>query len=180
MPGVPMRSRRDTVMVLKVMALAPARSAPAATRRASSSMCILHGVKLLHVEANAYWGLVEVASTKPTRAAWIGWAPALRHRPPSVNKRRVSMAGDFFGMPFSLRNAVAFDQVTVRAAQRLSLGTDTSPRAIFRIPGVQVDMHPRRFGHEKRFKNKRAENRTGKCRGCDIVQIGDLLESSSS
>ena len=66
MPGVPMEIPSDTVMVLKVMALAPARSAPAATRRASSSMCILHGVKLLHVEATPTWGLSKSASTKPT------------------------------------------------------------------------------------------------------------------
>ena len=56
----------DTVMVLKVIALAPAASTPAAAIRASSSMCILHGVKLLQVEAMPTCGFSKSASTKPT------------------------------------------------------------------------------------------------------------------
>jgi hypothetical protein len=56
----------DTVMVLKVIALAPAASAPPAARRASSSMCILQGVKLLHVDAMPTCGLSKSPSTKPT------------------------------------------------------------------------------------------------------------------
>jgi len=41
----------ETVMVLKVTAFAPCASTPSAAKRASSSMCMLHGVRLLQVEA---------------------------------------------------------------------------------------------------------------------------------
>jgi hypothetical protein len=56
----------ETVMVLKVIALAPARSAPPATSRANSSICILQGVRLLQVEATPTWGLSKSASRNPT------------------------------------------------------------------------------------------------------------------
>jgi hypothetical protein len=44
MPSVPIEMPSDTVIVLKMTAFAPAALAPAAARRASSSMCTLHGV----------------------------------------------------------------------------------------------------------------------------------------
>ncbi len=66
MPGVPMEMPSETVMVLKVIALAPAASAPPAARRASSSMCMLQGVRLLQVDAMPTCGLSKSASANPT------------------------------------------------------------------------------------------------------------------
>jgi hypothetical protein len=53
-------------MVLKVTAFAPAASTPAAASRASSSMCMLQGVRLLQVEATPTWGFAKSASLNPT------------------------------------------------------------------------------------------------------------------
>ena len=66
MPGVPIEMPSDTVMVLKVTALAPCASTPAAAKRASSSMCMLQGVRLLQVEAMPTCGFSKSASLNPT------------------------------------------------------------------------------------------------------------------
>src|ERR1019366_7288096 len=66
MPGVPMLMPSDTVIVPKMIDLPPAASAPDAASRASSSMCMLHGVTMLHVEATPTMGLAKSASAKPT------------------------------------------------------------------------------------------------------------------
>ncbi len=44
MPSEPIEMPSDTVMVLKITALAPAPSAPAAAALANWSMCMLQGV----------------------------------------------------------------------------------------------------------------------------------------
>ena len=46
-------------MVLKMMALPPARFAPASASRASWSMCMLHGVTMLQVEAMPMIGFLK-------------------------------------------------------------------------------------------------------------------------
>src|SRR4051812_43177252 len=56
----------DTVMVLKRTPLPPAASAPLTASRASSAICMLHGVTLAHVEAMPICGLLKSASWKPT------------------------------------------------------------------------------------------------------------------
>src|SRR5262245_41751957 len=56
----------DTVIVLNSTLFAPAASAPAPASRASTSMCMLHGVTMLHVDAIPTWGLAKSASLKPT------------------------------------------------------------------------------------------------------------------
>src|SRR5271163_3307502 len=66
MPGVPMLMPSDTVMVPKMMDFPPAASAPAAVSRASWSMCMLHGVTMLQVEAMPTMGFAKSASPKPT------------------------------------------------------------------------------------------------------------------
>src|SRR5665213_1225402 len=66
MPGVPMLIPSDTVIVPKMTALPPAASAAAAASRASSSMCMLHGVTMLQVDAIPTIGLPKSASVKPT------------------------------------------------------------------------------------------------------------------
>ena len=66
MPGVPMEMPSDTVMVLKMTLLAPASSAPMAAASASASMCMLHGVTMLHVEAMPTCGLPKSSDAKPT------------------------------------------------------------------------------------------------------------------
>src|ERR1700735_900832 len=113
MPGVPMEIPSDTVIVLKVTAFAPAPSAPPATSRASSSICILQGVKLLHVEATPTWGFSKSASLKPTARSidrlGVCFSPSTTRR----EWRRVSTAGDFLGMGASFRNAQALDQVAI-------------------------------------------------------------------
>ena len=51
MPSVPMEMPSETVMVPKMIGLAPAASTPAAASRARASMCMLHGVTIAQVEA---------------------------------------------------------------------------------------------------------------------------------
>ena len=46
----------EMVMVLKMMALPPASFAPVSASRASWSMCMLHGVTMLQVEAMPMMG----------------------------------------------------------------------------------------------------------------------------
>ena len=66
MPAVPMEMPSDTVIVLNSRLLPPAASAPCAASPASSSMCILHGVTMLQVDAIPTWGFVKSSSVKPT------------------------------------------------------------------------------------------------------------------
>src|ERR1700720_1732092 len=130
----------ETVIVLKVIALAPAPSAPLATKRASSSMCTLQGVKLLQVEATPIWGLSKSVSTNPTARSIDRLGACLAPSTTTREYRRESTFKDFFRILkslseySSLRNAEAFDQVPASAAQRLRLCTNGSAGAIFRIP----------------------------------------------
>ena len=66
MPGEPIEMPSDTVMVLNSTPLPPAASAPAAAARASTSMCMLQGVTLAHVEAMPICGRLKSASLNPT------------------------------------------------------------------------------------------------------------------
>jgi hypothetical protein len=50
-PCVPIEIPSEIVIVLKIVALPPAESTPKAASRASWSICMLHGVTMLHVEA---------------------------------------------------------------------------------------------------------------------------------
>ncbi len=56
----------DTVIVLNRTALPPAAFAPAAASSASSSMCMLQGVTMLHVDAMPTWLLPKSSSVNPT------------------------------------------------------------------------------------------------------------------
>src|SRR5271167_1916086 len=56
----------ETVIVPKMTALPPAASAPAAASRASLSMCMLHGVTMLHVDAMPTIGFPKSSSVNPT------------------------------------------------------------------------------------------------------------------
>ncbi len=60
MPSDPMEMPSETVMVLKMMALPPARLAPASASRANWSMCALQGVTMLQVEAMPMMRLLEI------------------------------------------------------------------------------------------------------------------------
>ena len=66
MPGVPFEIPSETVIVLNTMLFAPAASAPAAASRASASMCMLHGVSMLQVDAIPTCGFAKSSSVKPT------------------------------------------------------------------------------------------------------------------
>src|ERR1700727_561745 len=136
MPGVPMEMPSDTVMVLNVTAFAPAPSAPAATSRASSSICILQCVKLLHVDATPTCGFSKSASPKPTARSidrlGVCFSPSTTRR----EWRRVSTAADFFVICLSLRNAEALDQVAIDAAQPLRLPADSAAGAALGVPCV--------------------------------------------
>ena len=66
MPSVPLAMPSDMVMVLKISDLPPASSAPAADSSASWLMCMLHGVRLLHVDAMPIWGFLKSSSVNPT------------------------------------------------------------------------------------------------------------------
>ena len=56
----------ETVIVLNMTALDPTESAPRAADSASLSICILHGVTILHVEAIPTWGFLKSSDSKPT------------------------------------------------------------------------------------------------------------------
>src|SRR5271156_6691924 len=128
----------ETVMVLKVTGLAPAASTPAAAKRASSSMCILQGVRLLQVDAMPTCGFSKSASPKPTARSIARLGVCFTPSTTSREKRRLSMGADFTFMPISLLNPVALRQVAMGAAQGLRLGADAAPGAVFGIPGVQI------------------------------------------
>jgi hypothetical protein len=65
-PSVPIEMPSDTVMVLKMMALPPAALTPPSASRASWSMCILHGVTMLQVDAMPTMSLEKSSGLKPT------------------------------------------------------------------------------------------------------------------
>src|SRR5258708_10747149 len=56
-PSVPIEMPSETVMVSKMMALPPTAFAPASASRANWSICMLHGVTMLQVEAMPITGL---------------------------------------------------------------------------------------------------------------------------
>ena len=56
----------EIVMVMKIIAFPPALSIPRADSRASPSMCMLHGVTMLQVEATPMIDLVKSLSLNPT------------------------------------------------------------------------------------------------------------------
>ncbi len=56
MPSVPIEMPSEMVMVLKMIALPPASFAPFSASSASLSMCMLHGVTMLQVEAMPMMG----------------------------------------------------------------------------------------------------------------------------
>ena len=75
MPGVPMLMPSETVMVPKITPLPPAALVPASASTASLSICMLHGVTMLHSEAMPTTGFLKSASVKPTGRS-IERAPA--------------------------------------------------------------------------------------------------------
>src|ERR1700722_634226 len=66
MPSEPIEMPSETVMVLKMMALAPARFAPASASMANWSMWALQGVTMLQVEAMPMIGFLKSSALKPT------------------------------------------------------------------------------------------------------------------
>ncbi len=87
MPGVPFEMPSETVIVLNTTLFAPAASAPAAASRASASMCMLHGVSMLQVDAMPTCGFAKSSSLNPT-ARSIARAGALGA--PSTTTRELS------------------------------------------------------------------------------------------
>ena len=67
-PSVPMEMPSEMVMVLKITPLAPPVFTPASAWRASWSMCILHGVTMLQVEAMPICDFLKSSRVKPS--AW--------------------------------------------------------------------------------------------------------------
>ena len=84
MPAVPIEMPSETVMVLKSTLLPPAASTPAQASRASSPMCMLHGVTFAQVEATPICGRAKSASRKPVARsmarAGACWAPSSTRR----------------------------------------------------------------------------------------------------
>ena len=64
-PSVPIEMPSEIVMVLNTIALPPALFVPASATRANSSMCMLHGVTLLQVEATPMIGFSKSDFLKP-------------------------------------------------------------------------------------------------------------------
>src|SRR5258707_13170140 len=111
---------------------------------------------------------MKSASTKPTARSIARLGVCFRPSTTAREWRRVSTSEVFLRMPGSLRNAIALDQVPIDAAQRLRLGADASPRAIFGIPRIQIDVQPGRVGDET-LQEKRSEDGACERRGCNIV-----------
>ena len=65
---MPIEMPSETVMVLNSTLLPPAASTPAQLSRASSSMCMLQGVRFAQVEAMPICGLLEVRIAEADRA----------------------------------------------------------------------------------------------------------------
>ncbi len=65
-PSVPIEIPSEIVIVLNIIDLPPALSAPSEACRASWSICILHGVTILHVEAIPTIGLLKSSFLNPT------------------------------------------------------------------------------------------------------------------
>src|ERR1700685_2835913 len=130
MPGVPIAMPSATVMVPKVSAFAPCASTPAAAHVASSSICMLQGVKLLQVDAIPTCGLSKSPSVNPTARSIARLGACLM---PSTTRRENSRGSDldFFAMVFLLSGgAVALHQVTIYPAHRLRFRADAAPGAI--------------------------------------------------
>jgi len=65
-PSVPMLMPSEMVMALKITLLPPAASTPFAASAARRSMCMLHGVTMLHVEAMPILFFLKSSRLKPT------------------------------------------------------------------------------------------------------------------
>ena len=65
MPSVPIEMPSEMVMVLNTTALPPFSLMPWATLTANWSMCMLHGVTMLQVEATPIWGFWKSSFLKP-------------------------------------------------------------------------------------------------------------------
>ena len=65
-PSLPIVMPLEMVMVLKTFALPPFAFAPFSASSASLSMCMLHGVTLLQVDAMPMMGFLKSSSVKPT------------------------------------------------------------------------------------------------------------------
>ncbi len=65
-PSVPMEMPSEIVIVPKMTGLPPAASTPVATSRASLSMCMLHGVTMLQVDAIPTCDFLKSAFENPT------------------------------------------------------------------------------------------------------------------
>src|SRR5580700_5165904 len=135
MPGVPIEIPSDTVIVLNTRLLAPAPSTPRAASRASSAICMLHGVRLAQVEATPICGLLKSASSKPTARNMAREGVCFT---PSTTTREYCR-----GSVLELRMVVdlgskrlspaAWDHM-VQAAHALCLGADGSTGPLFGVP----------------------------------------------
>src|SRR5882672_5514035 len=97
MPGDPIEIPSDTVIVLKVTLLPPARSAASAAILARPSICMLQGVRLLQVEAMPTWGLRKSSSTKPTARNMARLGDCLM---PSTTRREYARGSGVLDLPF--------------------------------------------------------------------------------
>jgi hypothetical protein len=66
MPSDPIEMPSETLMVLNTIALPPASFAPFSASSASLSMCMLHGVTMLHVDAMPTMGFLKSSGLNPT------------------------------------------------------------------------------------------------------------------
>src|SRR5437868_7244443 len=67
-PSVPIEMPSEMVIVPKMIALPPASLTPTDASTASLSICMLHGVTMLQVEAMPIWDFLKSSVEKPT--AW--------------------------------------------------------------------------------------------------------------
>ena len=129
MPGVPFEIPSETVIVLNTMLFAPAASAPAAASRASASMCILHGVSMLQVDAIPTCGFAKSSSVNPT-ARSIARPGALGA--PSTTTRELSRGST---PPGGLRSSLA---MKFRRLPRYFKGRDYGVRVTPEQPAARV------------------------------------------
>ncbi len=115
MPGVPLAMPSETVIVLNSTLLAPAASAPAPACRASTSMCMLHGVTMFQVEAMPTCGFAKSSSLNPTARSMARLGACVRPSTTTRECRRGSTPGGSWSCSAMCEDGAAFDGDAIMA-----------------------------------------------------------------
>src|ERR1700761_3713032 len=127
MPSLPFEMPSETVIVLKTIALPPFAFTPFSVSSASLSMCMLHGVTLLQVEATPMIGFLKSASVNPTG---YNIARAAARSGPSTSKlENGRIAFGFFADVFVFIGSTVYNKP--RAGQDAEINVSIETNGIF-------------------------------------------------